>query len=135
MGIKTVNERIAFYRKKSHLSQNEVAERIGMKGSTYSQMERRGNVSAERLKALAEVFEIKAEELLYGEEEYKILYPENSGSGLPLAQEPAFPKPSEVFVPTNSEISLLKVFRRLSQKDKAEVRDFIQKKRKVFKEK
>ena len=70
----TVNQRIAAFRKKLHYSQGAVAEMIGMKGSTYSQMERRGTVSAERLLKLARVFDIPPEMLLYDEEEYKKLY-------------------------------------------------------------
>ena len=36
----TINERIALYRKMANLTQTEAAEKMGMKYSTYSQMER-----------------------------------------------------------------------------------------------
>ena len=126
----TVNQRIAAFRKKLHYSQGAVAEMIGMKGSTYSQMERRGTVSAERLLKLARVFDIPPEMLLYDEEEYKKLYEENEKKSITLSQEPFYKKSGfvEEFIPTNSEISLIKVFRTLNAKDKAEVREFIKKK-------
>lgn len=122
----TINERIAAFRKKAFMSQADVAERIGMKGSTYSQMERRGKIPTDRLIALAEVFGITTEQLLYDETE---LQQQNSKAldTLPLKQENFSKKTDFVdeFVPTNSEISLLKVFRTLSPKDKAEIKEFI----------
>ena len=130
MGSTTINQRIAYYRKKAFLSQVEVAERIGMKGSSYSQMERRGKIPTERLLALAEVFGIVPEKLLYDEEEYNRLFSEKSLTETVLSQETFYKKPDFVddFAPTNSEISLLKVYRTLSPKDKAEVKAFVQNK-------
>ena len=37
----TINQRIALYRKIANLTQTQAAEKLGMKCSTYSQMERR----------------------------------------------------------------------------------------------
>lgn len=130
MGDTTVNQRIAAFRKKLHYSQGAVAEMIGMKGSTYSQMERRGIVSAERLIKLARVFDIPPEMLLYDEDEYNRLYKDGEQKTLPLSQDVFYKKSGfeEEFIPTNSEISLIKVFRTLSPKDKTEVREFIKKK-------
>ena len=45
---KLINQRIALYRKMANLTQTEVAEKMGMKCSTYSQMERKGSISSER---------------------------------------------------------------------------------------
>ena len=52
----TINQRVAIYRKMANLTQTEAAERLGMKCSTYSQMERKGNISVDKLMAIAEVF-------------------------------------------------------------------------------
>ncbi len=124
----TINQRIVYYRKRAHLTQVEVAEKIGMKGSTYSQMERKGKIPTDRLVALAEVFGIASEKLLYDEEEYQKLYADNlQENSLTLSQDSFYKKPDFIddFTPTNSEISILKVYRLLSNKEKAEVKEFI----------
>ena len=61
-----INERIRMRRKELDLIQCEVAERLKIKTSTYSQMERKGYITCENLKILAEVLEVSAEYLLYG---------------------------------------------------------------------
>ena len=62
-----INKRVTKYRKMAHLTQKQVAELMGMKNSSYSQMERVGDISAERIVKLAEIFEINVGFLLYGE--------------------------------------------------------------------
>ncbi len=62
----SINERIRMRRKEMGLIQGEVAERLGIKISTYSQMERKGHITCETLKILAEVLEVSSEYLLYG---------------------------------------------------------------------
>ena len=57
---KSINKRVRIYRKRAGLTQNELAERLGMKGSTYSQMEREGNIPANRLLQIADVLGIEA---------------------------------------------------------------------------
>ena len=63
----TVNQRIRHYRKKLKYTQADVAEKIGMKTSTYSQMERIGNITCETLIKLTRVLKTDALTLLYGE--------------------------------------------------------------------
>ena len=60
----TINQRVAIYRKMANLTQTEAAERLGMKCSTYSQMERKGNISVDKLMAIAEVFGVNPAVLL-----------------------------------------------------------------------
>ena len=55
MEDKEVNRRIALYRKMANLTQTEVAEKMGMKCSTYSQMERKGSISTERLLTICKI--------------------------------------------------------------------------------
>ncbi len=62
----SINERIRMRRKEMGLIQCEVAERLGIKISTYSQMERKGHITCETLKVLCEVLEVSAQYLLYG---------------------------------------------------------------------
>ena len=66
----TVNQRVARYRKLRDLNQAELAEKIGMKASTYSQMERSGNISAQRLLDIALVLKVDVGFLLYGDPEW-----------------------------------------------------------------
>ena len=63
-----INKRVTKYRKLAHLTQKQVAELMEMRNSSYSQMERVGDISAERIVKLAEIFGINVGLLLYGEE-------------------------------------------------------------------
>ncbi len=65
----TINQRIRRYRKKSGYTQEYVAKQLGEKISTYSQMERKGNITCEMLIKLTAVLDIDALTLLYGEKE------------------------------------------------------------------
>ena len=120
-----INKRVVYYRKQNHLTQSTVAERIDMKSSTYSQMEREGDISADRIVKLAEVFGIRPEWLLLGEPEEK-----NEDNGIAVAeqQKSVIPEP-EPFVLTNMEMSIIKIIRNLKKKEKEEVINFIQSKR------
>ena len=62
-----INKRVTYYRKKAHLTQAETAVLLEMKSSTYSQMEREGDISAQRIIKLADIFKIDVKMLLYGE--------------------------------------------------------------------
>lgn len=63
----TVNQRIRHYRKKLKYTQADVAEMLDMKTSTYSQMERIGNITCETLIKLTKNLKTDALTLLYGE--------------------------------------------------------------------
>lgn len=64
----TLNERIAFYRKMNGMRQQDVAEALHLKTSTYSQLERTGNITVSRLKEIAAIIETDIQVLLGGEE-------------------------------------------------------------------
>ena len=53
-----INERIRKYRKLKKLSQGQLADKLGIKTSTYSQMEREGNVSADMVLKIADVLDV-----------------------------------------------------------------------------
>ena len=120
-----INKRVVHYRKQNHLTQSKVAERIGMKSSTYSQMERVGDISADRIVKLAEIFGIRPEWILLGEPEDK-----SDGNSIVKVEQPkpVIPEP-EPFVLTNMEKSIIKIIRNLKKKEKEEVINFIQSKR------
>ncbi len=130
--MKDVNYRIAHWRKLSGFNQTELAEKLGIKCNTYSQMERTGNVSAERLFKLAEIFGIKPCYLFYGEELCKkedapvinepidepIQKPDDDGR---LRQnEPDISK-EPPFIFSNREKSLIQMYRTLKKEDRTSV--------------
>lgn len=63
-----INKRIRTLRKLRDLTQAETANILGMKLSTYSQMERKGNIPASVLKRIAEIFNTDIYYILYGKE-------------------------------------------------------------------
>ena len=118
--MKTVNERIAKYRRLSNIKQRDMAEKLGMKGSTYSQMERTGIVSAERLFQMAEIFGITPCELYNGVEPCKSNIsnpqtPTDNPSTLIFQQSPMPKIEKEIFTVTKKEENLIKIIRNLSK--------------------
>ncbi len=62
----TINERIRKYRNLRKLTQIEVAKSLGMKSSTYSQMERGGSIITDRLIKIAHLLTVDVRELIFG---------------------------------------------------------------------
>ena len=128
----TINQRVAKCRKLADLNQAEAAEKLGMKTSTYSQMERKGKISAERLLKLAQI--------LYGDaympfpeetQQVSVSKPVVADDNTLLASQPIT---EPVTVPenivsnsilTNTEENIIKIYRNLSKEDRAEVKAFI----------
>ena len=135
-----INQRIALYRKMANLTQTEVAEKMGMKCSTYSQMERKGSISTERLLVLADILGVTPEMLLYETTMAKKLdfsAAETVTSSLnqnkdPFGKAPFSPAP---FIPTHKEESIIKILRNLPKSYYDEVVTFINQKYKESKNK
>ena len=118
--MKTVNERIAKYRRLSNLTQTDMAEKLNIKCSTYSQMERKGIVSAERLFQMAEIFGVSPCELFDGVEPCKQESSPFASTGennqALIFHQPPMPKiEKEVFTVTKKEENLIKIIRNLSK--------------------
>ena len=136
----TINPRIALYRKLANLTQTEAAEKMGMKCSTYSQMERKGSISAERLLALADIFGVKPDVLLYDtkfQSPGQVNFLSNeSATGSQLRQSVPFsdtnfgPSP---FIVTHKEESIIKILRNLPKSDYDEIISLINQKYKESK--
>jgi len=129
-----INQNVASCRKLAELKQSDVAEKLNLKTSTYSQMERKGNITADMIVKLAELFKVHPNVLLYGnnysEEE------EKNGNGVTLGEPftPPVPDPPEITVLTNREENSIKIIRNLSKADREEIYEFIEakyKKKKV----
>ncbi|MBR2040373.1 MAG: helix-turn-helix transcriptional regulator [Clostridia bacterium] len=64
---KIINQRVRELRVSRKVNQKTLGKVLGIKTSTYSQMERKGNISAERLRLIAEYFKVDYNYLLSGE--------------------------------------------------------------------
>lgn len=117
----TINERIKFWRKKRGLSQAELAEKLGMKSSTYSQCERNGIISCEMLIKVAHILTVDVRELLFGK-----------------FYDFTVPKPDTKinktdFSPTPVEINTLKIIRNLPKPIQKDILSYINEKYKLDK--
>ncbi len=117
-----INKRIAMYRKLLGLSQAETAERMDMKSSTYSQMEREGSITCDRLLKLSEIFEVSPQYLLCGTA---------SDKGEILRDGSLFPidggyRDDPPFILSKQEENYIKILRFLSKDDRKEVIQFLQ---------
>ncbi len=122
----TINQRVARNRKLVGLTQQETAEKLGMKCSTYSQMERKGNISANKVLELAAIFNISPDVLLYGDNP-----PQTETDNASLSQTATPPVNPHAIPPlllTNREENIIKILRTLSKEDKNEVIALIEKK-------
>lgn len=114
----SINERIIIARKLGNLTQAEVAERLDMKSSTYSQMERQGKISSDMILKLAKILDVKPMYLLCGETNNELL------------KEPdVFPKKEQnsSFVLSRQEENIIKIMRNLKKDARKEAYDFLQK--------
>ncbi len=116
-----INKRVAMYRKLLNLSQATIAERMGMKSSTYSQMERGGSITCDRLLKLAEIFGISPQYLLCDT-------PTDEGNL--LREKPFFDEGDRnpPFVLSKKEENYIKILRNLSKEAKKEVIELLERK-------
>lgn len=128
----TINQRVACYRKIKNLRQEDVAEKMGMRPSTYAQMEREGDISADRLLKISEALEIPPHSLFLGEEiesannhiPDRIRKGEEFNEGaMQKPQKPAFVEPPIVYSAQEEQIH--KVIHYLPTRLKKEVFDFV----------
>lgn len=130
----TVNERIASYRRLANLSQNKVAELMEMKHSTYSQMERSGSITTDRLVKLAKILDVDVNDILYGPETKKhnaeplvIIPPEQEINRLeePVVN-PFGTRENELDTLTSMERNMIKMYKNFKKSDQERVRKFIE---------
>ena len=102
-----------------------------MKCSTYSQMERKGNISVDKLMAIAEVFGVNPAVLLRDPMDLQTeTETAEAAHKAPTAMhEPVYiPTARPAFVTTKNEENLLTVLRNLPKADVEEIRSFINEK-------
>ena len=127
MGSK-INQNVASCRKLAELKQSDVAEKLNIKISTYSQMERKGNITADMILKLAELFKVHPNVLLYGTD-YDETQTDSEGNlkfSEPITPPIPEPSSSSITVLTNSEENIIKIIRNLSKSDRDDVYAFIE---------
>ena len=137
MGLE-VNKRITECRENAKLSKKEVAERLGMKYTTYCRMEKEAKrITVEEAEEIAKVLNADAKYILYGRQTYdfapperKVLTAESPDRGRSPFDAPSTPvvkyNPDE-FICSSEEKALVTIFRSLNLDEKKEVRDFLDK--------
>lgn len=127
-----INIRVAACRKLRNLTQERTAELLDIRQNTYSTMERQGNISAQMLLRLADVFDVDPVFLLIGENRPNFLpsdFEAEKDENLSLVhQENAFYDREEFYkksAPSNSLESAFKVLRNMKKESQQRVIDFI----------
>lgn len=111
-----INENVANYRKMMGYKQSDIADILDMKLSTYSQMERKGNIPAITLWQIAKILDVRIENF-FSRNILREPEPNPLGS-----------KPEDPFRPlTNKEKGAITIIRNLSKPKQDEVYDFIAK--------
>ncbi len=135
MGLE-VNKRITECREKAKLTKKQVAERLGVKYTTYCRTEKEAKrISVEEAERIAEVLGASADYILYGNKNYdftplerKVLTVESPDRGRSPFDPPTPPvvkyTPDE-FICSSEEKALVTIFRSLSPDEKKNVRDFL----------
>ena len=116
MPNREINARIASIRKLREYKQSDVAEFLGIKVSTYSQMERKGNITGEMILRLAEIFDVDPKIILCGEETEET----------PVSVPTTVSDPPQIML-TNSESNVIKILRNLNKPKQEQVFDAISK--------
>ncbi len=131
----TVNQRIREARKNKHYSQEQVGEFIGMKCSTYSQMERKGSISVDKALLLADILDADPYYIIFGKNKENLFEFTPTSPEILVVNEPdnfidQIKKGQEELILTNSEKNIIKNLRLLKENDKADVIKYIESKRK-----
>lgn len=132
----TVNQRLAVFRRLCGFSQARMAELIGMKTSTYSQMERRGKISTEMVFKLSEALGVDPIELFMGTDYKKKETEKTETQKKPedtkdIEKEkiklPVYPPEPITMVLTPQEESIITIIRNTTKPKREEILEFIEK--------
>ena len=136
---KEINQRVIMFRKLANLNQAQVAEKMGMKPSTYSQMERAGNISLDRLMKLAEILNVTINDILpedkktpkeTDDEEKKDDYDFSNNYRQPMRLRRYVNEDLDFEYSLSSRLTLrdknmIKMYSNFSEKDKVKVCEFV----------
>ena len=121
-----INQRIKKYRKEKKLNQKITAELLGVKHSTYSQMERKGGIHIDIAIKLAKIFEVDPDLIIYGERKTldfsPIIPPKKLTANEPKEIDKLF---ENNFTLTNREKDAISIIRNVTPEDREEIYEFI----------
>lgn len=127
-----INRRIANFRKAAGFNQATVAQRLGIKRSTYARMEAEGRMfDPEILKELCVLFNVTIEQILYGEsiekkkEENIFQSLENIQKPLRLAESAIPPFIEPEYRPNSEEQRLMHTYHFFNKDEQKEVQNLI----------
>ncbi len=121
-----INKRIKYFRRLAGYTQNELARLIGMKGSSYSQAEREGNITCDLLLRVAEVLNVDPEILLLGKKSVKVIIAKAKRKPQPEPEPIEIIKDNPYLIEVSSkEKNMVMIFRGLNQEQKNSVYKFI----------
>ncbi len=134
---KDINLRIREYRKLKKMTQEELGKALGMKCSTYSQMERKGKITVDIAKAISEILGVDPDIIIHGEKQtpldlapietntLPLRDPTDNPYGKPYEPEIIISYKSGDFPLSVEETLLITQIRALESEDKQELIDFI----------
>ena len=125
----SIGEAIKKLRKINGFSQDELAEKLNIKRSTYAYREKNSSFTAKQLSQISEIFKISYDALLKGVISHPLNIPPDYTQTTQIFEQPHPEFKSEIeenfAVLTNLERRLLKKIRQLSSSEKISVGDFI----------
>ncbi len=134
----TVNERIKYYRNQKKLNQTELGAKLGLKCSTYSQMERQGNISVDMALEIAKVLDVDPDLIIYGETNSRpieitptkpqTLTAKDTLTVLDIYKNPQKPEPSteeNEYVLNATEETIIDIYRGLPKEKQKKMYDFV----------
>lgn len=135
MGLE-VNRRITECRENAKLTKKQVAERLGIKYTTYCRMEKEAKrISVQEAECIAQVLGTTADYILYGNKNYDftpldrnfltVESPDRGRSPFDPPTPPVVKYTPDEFICSSEEKALVTIFRSLSLDEKKEVRDFL----------
>ncbi len=117
-----INKRITYYRKQAGYTKRQMAEKMGLKYTTYCRIEDNSKIHSEQLKKLSETLCIDVRQILYDD------YTQDDLKYIVNLEEAykKFATPNEVVIVTNeNEKSLINLFRKCNSNKKYAVMEYI----------
>ena len=111
--VKTINRRIAGYRKLAGYTQEQVADKLGMKRNTYARIEHHGNPSPEMIDKLSKLFGVPVQRF-FSEEALDFSAPPTANTTL-RANDTYLLDTSDITPLKIDEAYLLRILRALPQ--------------------
>ncbi len=120
--MESINKRITYYREKAGLNKRQMAEKMGLKYTTYCRIENNGKIHDEYLKKIAQALDIDERLLLYDD------FMEDDSKYIKHLEEKykQFSMPNSVVVVTDEkEKRLINIFRKCRSDKKIAIMEFI----------